>query len=425
MTRTLTRRHFVLSAATAAVSAPLLRAAPSERVRVGVVGVGNQGAYNWGELAKKTDADVVAICDVDERMTANARKQFPKAAFFTDFRKLIDAKGLDAVLCATPDHNHFPVTHRALDAGLHVYCEKPLAHTVWEARTMAELAARKKLVTQMGTQIHAGDNYRRVVEMIKKGVIGPVKEVHVWVGGGAYNGNGKRPAPKPVPEGLDWDQWLGPAMERPYAPEYVPFNWRRYWAFGGGKMADMACHHMDLPFWALDLRYPTRVSAEGSPVTLETGADWIICTYEFPARGDRPPVTLTWYDGDKRPKYFADGKLPKWGDGTLFVGEKGMLLAGYGERKLVPADDFTGIDGDKSIPKSIGHHREWIEAIKTGGPTTCNFDYSGALTEAVLLGVVSYRLGKPLEWDAKVLKAKGIPEADALIKKEYRKGWEV
>ncbi|HKA07161.1 MAG TPA: Gfo/Idh/MocA family oxidoreductase [Gemmataceae bacterium] len=425
MTAPMTRRHFLMSAATAAAAPAILRAAPpSERVRVGVVGIGNQGAFNWGELAGKTDAQIVALCDVDERMTAAARKQFPKAVFFTDFRKMIDAKGLDAVLCATPDHNHFHVTHMAMSNGLHAYCEKPLTHTVWEARKLAELAAEKKLVTQMGTQIHAGDNYRRVVEMIRKGVIGPVREVHCWVGG-AFNGNGKRPDPESIPTGLDWDQWLGPAAVRPYSSKYVPFYWRRFWAFGGGKMADMACHHMDLPFWALDLRHPTKISAKGSAPTEETGADWIICEYEFPARGELPAVTLTWYDGDKRPKYFAEGKLPKWGDGTLFVGEKGMLLAGYGERKLLPEESFRGVDGDKSIPSSIGHHKEWIEAIKTGGKTTCNFDYSGALTETVLLGVVSYRVGKTLEWDAKVLSAKGVPEADRLIRKGYRTGWEI
>jgi predicted dehydrogenase len=421
----LSRRHFLMSAATAVAAQAFVRAAPpSERVRVGVVGVGNQGAFSWSELAGKTDAEIVALCDVDERMTGKARDKFPKAKFFTDFRKMIEAKGLDAVVCATPDHCHFHVTHMALANGLHAYCEKPLTHTVWEARTLAELAKEKKLVTQMGTQIHAEDNYRRVVEIIRKGVIGPVREVHVWVGG-AYNGNGKRPDPEPVPKELEWDLWLGPVAERPYARAYVPFNWRRYWAFGGGIMADMACHHMDLPFWALDLRHPTKVSAKGSPVAAETAADWVVCEYEFPARGEMPAVNLTWYDGDKRPKYFAEGKLPKWGNGTLFVGEKGMLLADYGRRVLLPEADFKGVDGDKSIPNSIGHHKEWIEAIKTGGKTTCNFDYSGALTEAVLLGVVSYRLGKPLEWDAKTLQAKGVREADPLIRKGYRKGWEV
>ncbi|HEX3152395.1 MAG TPA: Gfo/Idh/MocA family oxidoreductase [Gemmataceae bacterium] len=421
----LNRRHFLMSATTAVVATPLLKAAPaSERVRVGVVGLAGQGQYNWGQLAGVPSCEVVSICDVDESRTGPARKQFPKAAFFTDFRKMIDAKGLDAVLCATPDHNHFHVTHRALSEGLHAYCEKPLTHTVWEARTLAELAAKNKLVTQMGTQIHAGDNYRRVVEIVKKGVIGPIREAHCWVGG-AYNGNGKRPAGKPIPAGLDWQLWLGPAEERDYAPEYVPFNWRRYWAFGGGKMTDMACHHMDLAFWALDLRHPTKVSAQGSKPTPESAADWIECEFEFPARGSMPPVKVTWHDGDRRPPQFADGKLPKWGDGTLFVGEKGMILADYGRKLVLPEADFKGIDGDHSIPKSIGHHKEWIEAIKSGGTTTCRFEYSGALAETVMLGVVSYRTGKPFGWDAKELKAKGVPEADGFIKTTYKKGWEV
>jgi predicted dehydrogenase len=424
----LNRRHFLQSTAALAAGTPLLstqqsKAAPSERVRVGMVGLANRAEGNWMDLAATTDADVVAICDVDETLSGKARKKFPKAKFYTDFRKMIDDKGLDAVLCATPDHTHFPISYRAVEAGLHIYCEKPLTHTVWEARKLSEAVKAKKLVSQMGTQIHAGNNYRRVAEIIRAGKIGTVKEVHVWVGG-AWNGNGKRPETKPVPKGLDWDLWLGPVEERPYAPEYHPFQWRRYWAFGGGRMADMACHHMDLPFWALNLRHPSKVTATGSTPNPETCADWIQCEYEFPARGEQPPVTLTWYDGDKRPKYFAEGKLPKWGDGTLFVGDKGMLLASYGNYVVLP-DSLGKVVGDNSIPNSIGHHKEWIEAIKTNGPTTCNFDYSGALTEAVLLGVVSYRVGKPLEWDAVNLKAKGVPEADAFIKKAYRKGWEI
>jgi predicted dehydrogenase len=424
MSRSVTRRHFLMAAAAATAGAPLLRAAPNDRVRVGVVGLGNQGAYNWGELAKAPGCEVVALCDVDERMTAAARTQFPKAAFFTDFRKLIDARGLDALLCATPDHTHFHVCHRALSEGLHVYCEKPLTHTVWEARTLNELATKKKLVTQMGTQIHAGDNYRRVVEIIKKGTIGPVEEVHVWVGG-ARSWDGPEPAGEPVPKELDWDLWQGPVAERPYSKEYVPFQWRRFWAFGGGQFADMACHHMDLPFWALDLKHPTKTAAEGSPVHAVGAAKWVVCRYEFPARGELPAVNLTWYDGDKRPPHIQEGKIPNWGAGTLFVGEKGMLLADYGKRLLLPEDQFKGVDGDGSIPKSVGHHKEWVEAIRTGGRPTCPFDYSGPLTEAVLLGVTAYRVGKPLVWDAKALKAEGVPEADALIKKEYRKGWGV
>jgi len=426
MTSPVSRRHFLQAGAAGLVAIPALaedkKLPPSERVKVGVVGLAGQGQYNWGELAK-AGADVVAICDVDESRTGPARKQFPKAAFFTDYRKLIEAKGLDALLCATPDHTHFHVTSAAIEAGLHVYCEKPLCHTIWETRQLRELVKKHKRVSQMGTQIHAGDNYRRVAEMVKAGVIGAVKEAHVWVGG-AWNGNGKRPDTKPVPKGLDWDLWQGPVVERPYAPEYVPFHWRRYWAFGGGRMADMACHHMDLVFWALDLTAPTKVVAQGSPLNAETAADWITADYDFPANGKRPPVKVHWYDGDKRPKLLTDLKQEKWGDGTLFVGEKGMILANYGRRLVLPEDQFKGVDGDKSIPNSVGHHKEWLEAIRTNGPTTCNFDYSGGLTESVLLGVVAYKVGKPLEWDAATLKCKGVPEADALITKEYRKGWE-
>jgi predicted dehydrogenase len=427
----LSRRGFLAASASGLAYTTLLaedgkKLPPSERVRVGVVGLAGQGQYNWGEL-QRAGADVVAICDVHESRTDAARKAFPKAKFYVDYRKLIDAKselGLEAMLCATPDHTHFHVTYAAMQAGLHAYCEKPLTHTVGECRKLRNLAKDKKLVTQMGTQIHAGDNYRRVVEIIRKGTIGTVKEVHSWVGG-AWNGNGKRPEPQTAPKDLNFDLWLGPVAERPYAKEYVPFHWRRYWAFGGGRMADMACHHVDLPFWALDLKAPMKVSAEGSALTPETCADWIVCKYDFAARGEHPPISLTWYDGDKRPPQFAELKLPKWGDGNLFVGDKGMLLANYGSYLLLPEGKFSGILGDNSIPKSVGHHKEWLDAIKTNGPTTCNFDYSGGLTEAVLLGVVSYRLGKPIEWDSANLKAKGLLEADALLHKEYRKGWSV
>lgn len=427
MNSAFTRRTFLQTGAagvlTTAVLADEKKLPPIERVRVGVVGLAGQGQYNWSSLAS-AGADVVAICDVDDSRTEAARKKFPNAKFYTDYRKLLEAKGLDALLCATPDHTHFHITSAAIEAGLHVYCEKPLCHTIFEVRKLRELVKKHKRISQMGTQIHAGDNYRRVVEMVKAGVIGNVKEAHVWVGG-AWNGNGKRPDAKPVPKTLDWDLWQGPVVERPYAPEYVPFHWRRYWAYGGGRMADMACHHMDLVFWALELGAPSKVVAQGSPFNSETCADWITAEYDFAAVGKKPPVKVFWYDGDKRPKQLTELKQEKWGDGTLFIGDKGMILANYGKRLVLPEDKFKGVDGDKSIPNSIGHHKEWLEAIRTNGPTTCNFEYSGNLTEAVLLGVIAYRVGKPLEWDSANLKCKGTPEADALITKEYRKGWEV
>jgi predicted dehydrogenase len=429
MSRNLTRRHFLQASAAAGAAGlgtGLLRAADrkasaNERLHVGVIGVAGQGEYNLRQLAG-AGAAVVALCDVDENRSAKARAQFSAATFYVDFRKMLEQKGLDAVLVATPDHTHAVATLAALRAGLHVYCEKPLTHTVHEARLVAETAAKHKRVTQMGTQIHAEDNYRRVVELVQSGAIGTVGEVHVWCD--KELSAGKRPADTPpVPKGLHYDLWLGPAPYRPYHPVYIPFNWRRWWDFGGGTLADMACHHMDLPFWALKLRHPTKVTAEGPPPDPEAAAKWLIVRYEFPARGEWPPVQLTWYDGSKRPPGFADGKLPPWGDGNLFVGSKGMLLANYTQHKLLPEKEYAGFTPPRrSIPASIGHHKEWVEACKNGGPTTCNFGYSGALTEAVLLGTVAYRVGKPLTWDAKKLKA-NEPEAEKFLRQEYRSPW--
>jgi predicted dehydrogenase len=333
MTTRHNRRRFLQTGALAAAgywtgaAAADRKPSANERLHVGVVGVAGQGAYDLGEVAK-TGAAIVALCDVDERRTGDARRAHPKATFYTDFRKLIGHKGLDAVVVATPDHTHAVATLAALKANLHVYCEKPLTHTVAEARLVAETAKKQKRVTQMGTQIHAGDNYRRVVELIQAGAIGAVREAHVWVGK-VWSG-GKRPTEKPtVPKGLHYDLWLGPAPHRPYHPDYLPEKWRGWWDFGGGTLADMACHFTDLPFWALKLRHPTRVSAEGSPVDPETTAKWTIVTYEFPSREKMPAVKLTWYDGGKKPALLKEKKLPNWGDGVLFVGDKGMLQANY------------------------------------------------------------------------------------------------
>jgi predicted dehydrogenase len=434
-----TRRRFLQSAAAAGAFGYWLgsaraddkKSSPNERLQIGVVGTYNRAAENWKQLDLAGGCDIVALCDVDENLAGGARTKFPKAKFYLDYRKMIEAKGLDAVLVATPDHHHALATLTALRAGLHVYCEKPMTHTVQEARLVSETAAKMKRVTQLGTQVHASTNYRRIVELIQSGAIGKVKEAHCWVAI-SWGGVERPKETEPVPAGLHWDQWLGAAPERPYynGPTekkgrgfYHPYNWRSWWDFGGGSMTDMGCHHIDLPFWALKLRHPTKVSAEGSPPHPESVAKWMIVTYDFPAHGEQPPVTLKWYDGGKRPKLFEEGKLPKWGDGTLFVGDKGMLLAGYDKRLLLPEKEFADYKApEPTIADSIGHHKEWIEACKTGGPTTCNFDYSGALTETVLLGAVAYRTGKPFTWDAKNLKA-DVPEAEKYIRKEYRKGW--
>ncbi len=397
----------------------------SERLHVGVVGIEGQGGWNIDRLVETGRCEIVALCDVDEPRVAKMRERFSKVRFYVDYREMFDQKDIDAVLVATPDHHHAPAAMLALKAGKHVYCEKPLTHTVDECRAIREAAAKYKRVTQMGTQIHAEPNYRRVVEIIRSGVIGPVGEVHVWVDGGISPGDRPKDTP-PVPAGLHFDLWLGPAPLRPFHPSYVPYNWRGWWDFAGGTLGDMACHYMDLPFWALDLRAPKTIAAEGPPVHPESCPPWLIVRYEYEQRGKLPPVKLTWYNGNKRPPQFADDQVPRWGAGVIFVGSKGMLVADYGRYVLLPEEDFEGFTPPpKSIPDSVGHHREWLDACKTGGTTTCSFDYSGALTEAVLLGNVSYRCGRPLEWDAKACKVTNTSEAEKYLRHHYREGWKL
>jgi predicted dehydrogenase len=399
-------------------------ASPNEKLNLAGIGVGGQGGWDIGECASQ---NVVALCDVDDRRAAGSFTRFPKAKRFRDFRKMLDAMGgqIDAVVVGTPDHTHAPAAVRAMRMGKHCYCEKPLAHCVAEVRTMIELAKKNKLATQMGTQIHAQANYRRVVELVQGGAIGPVGEVHVWHPV-AYGGGDRPTETPPVPAGLDWDLWLGPAPKRPYHPCYVPGTWRSWWDFGTGGLGDFGCHYMDLPFWALKLRHPTTIEAKGPPIHPERTSPGLVIRYEFPARGDLPPVTMTWYDGGQRPGFLAERKIPDWGAEVLFIGEKGMLIADYGKHQLLPESQYAGFHRpDPSIPDSIGHHAEWIRACKTGEPTTCNFDYSGTLAEAVLLGTVAYRAQSTIQWDAEHLKAVGCPEADRYIHKAYRKGWEI
>ncbi|MCA9215204.1 MAG: Gfo/Idh/MocA family oxidoreductase [Planctomycetales bacterium] len=397
--------------------------AVNEKLNIACVGTANRAGDDINGVVSE---NIAAICDIDERYLDQAKKRFPNARSYFDYREMIDAEGdkIDAVVVGTADHHHAPASIRAIRAGKHCYCEKPLTHTVEEARLVAEAAKQHGVATQMGTQIHAEDNYRRVVEIVQAGVLGDISEVHVWVGKGW--GGGDRPAGGQEPPAyLHWDLWLGPAPVRPFFEgRYHPANWRRWWDFGQGTLGDMACHFMDLPFWALKLRHPTTCEAEGPEVHPETCPLGLIVRYEFPEREGLPPVKLTWYDGNLIPKQVAGERVP--GNGVMFVGTEGKMYANYGSYRLFPTEKFKGFEPPpQSIPKSIGHHNEWIQACKTGSPTLCNFDYSGALTEAVLLGNVAYRLGKKLDWDAENLKATNCPEADALIRKEYRAGWEV
>jgi len=397
---------------------------PAEKLNVAVVAVQGQGKAN---LKGVKHQNIVALCDVDEKNLDGVVKEFPeleKAQRYADWRKMLEQKDIDAVVISTPDHVHAHATIAAMQLGKHVYCEKPLTHSVSECRKVMEIAKRQKVATQMGTQIHAVDNYRRVVELLQAGAIGTVRRIHVWVGGGFAGGDRPTDTP-PVPPNLNWDLWIGPAPFRPYHPKYMPFVWRGWWDFGGGKLADMACHHMDLSHWAYNLRFPQTIESEGPPVHPESCPIWQIVHFHYAAEGDRPPIHLTWYHGDKKPAEFAEKKLPKWDDGSLFVGDKGMLLANYGGHKLWPEEDFKDYKRPpQTIAKSIGHHNEWIKGCKEGTPTTCNFEYSGALAETVLLGNVAYRSGKKISWDS-VKGTTGDAEADQFLKREYRKGWEL
>lgn len=400
------------------------------KITLGIIGCGGHGGKNLQRFLSSgvADVEVAALCDgSDEALAAAAKAVGGEPRRFRDFRVMLDemAGEMDAVVVSTPDHTHAAAAIAAMKRGLHCFCEKPLGHTVAECREMARVAQEMDVVTQMGILIHATDNYRRVVELVESGAIGRVTDVHVWCGKG-WGGNETRPAETvPVPEGQDWDLWLGPAPYRPYNPCYLGGNWRRWWDFGSGTLGDMACHIMDLPFWALKLEAPTEVEAEGPPLEFQTEMAplWLKVKYLFPQ--ETGPVNVTWYDGEQRPAILAELGLPEWNLGVLFVGEDGMLLADYNRRMLYPDAKFAGFtEPEPWIEKSLGHHAEWLHAIKTGGQTTCNFAYSGRLSEAVQLGAIAYRTGRKLVWDAEKLEIVGDPEASALLKTEYREGWE-
>jgi predicted dehydrogenase len=417
-------------AAAAALASPLAFAdekkkPPSERLNIGVVGCGtkSQGEY---DLANVASENIYALCDVDENRAADARTAYPQAKFFKDFRQLLDLKEIDAVVCATPDHMHAFVGVNAMRAGKHLYCEKPLAHSVAEVRLMMETAVKQGVVTQMGTQIHAKDNYRRVVEIVQAGALGPIERVQVW----CNRQPDRRVRSKPkvdAPAGFDWDLWLGPAPQQDYDTAFVPFHWRWFWDFGGGELADMACHFMDLPHWALNLSTPLTVAAKGQK--LKDGdqqtPDLLQVDYTYPARGDQPKVHLTWYNGVPGPDLTAKEPFHGFANGVLFVGPKGQLVADYDHLKLLPEEKFKDFTPPKqTIAPSIGHHKEWIEAIKGNGATLCNFAYSGALAETVLLGNVAFRSGKDIVWDDKAGTADSA-EAAQYLQREYRKGWKL
>jgi predicted dehydrogenase len=396
---------------------------PNEKLNVACIGVGGQGAANVRGLASQ---NLVAFADVDDQRAGKTFEQFPNVKRYRDCRRMLDDLHgkLDAVAISTPDHMHFHPTYMAMQYGLHVYLEKPLAHNVWEIRTLTELARKKKLATQLGVQRHVQANMHRVVELVKGGAIGEVREVHSWMSGNRGLPDVPTDQP-PVPPHLDWDLWIGPAKFRPYHPSICPYGWRFWWNYGTGETGNFGCHILDIPFWALDLTYPTRVEGSGPPVDPERSPKSMHVKYEFPAHRGRPALTLHWYHAANGPDILRKHDLPDKGNNTLMIGSKGMLLCGFGGRTLLPKEKFAGFQApEPSIPESPGFHNEFIAACRGGAPATCCFDYSGPLAETVIIGNVAYRAGG-FDWDAKSLKPAGNQAAEALIRETYRAGWKV
>jgi predicted dehydrogenase len=404
------------------------------------------------------DAQVIAVADPVEHsdledfyfrgvagrlpVKAEAEKHYAektpnfKVADYVDFRVMLEKeKDIDAVLCATPDHMHATVCIPAMRMGKHAYCEKPLTHNIREARLMAQVAKETGVATQMGNQGHSGDGIRQTCEWLWAGVIGEVREVHAWTSASRWSKKytqGK-PQTEPVPKGVNWDLWLGPREERPYSSAYNPVTWRDYWDFGTAPIGDFFCHNFDNACWALDLKAPRTVEASGAGgVDSYMAPAGGLYTYKFPARGKMPPVTFTWYDGGLRPArpegLDPEDQLGAGGNGTLFVGSKGMITCpGWaGAPKLLPLTLMDNFERPpKTLPRSNGHHRDWLDACKGGEPASANFEYGAALTEMGLLGLVAMRVGKRLDWDAAAMKATNAPEADGYINGTYRKGWEL
>lgn len=388
----------------------------NDKLNLAVIGVDGRGGANLSGVAHE---NIAVLCDIDDRRLAAAAQKHPGAKKVNDYREVFESTNLDGIVCSTPDHTHAVIVAAALKRGLPVYCEKPLTHSVYEARVLRQLNASAGVPTQMGNQIHAGANYRRVVELVRSGAIGTVERVHVWQGGGVRSFPHVKTTE--VPSEVLYDLWVGPAPYRPFSDAHFHFNWRYWWDFGGGQLADFGCHFMDLPFWALELGAPTSVAAHG-----EKGHDGdndcpmkLKVEYKFPGRGGMAPVNLTWYHGGWMPE---GADVYKMGSAVLFEGTDGRLIADYGTHKLFMQDDKKTAPVKPWITDSIGHHQEWLHAIRVNGSTSSNFEYGGNLTEAVLLGNVSYRAGKPIQWNAKALKTDS-PDADAFLKRDYREGW--
>jgi predicted dehydrogenase len=403
---------------------------PSEKLNIAGIGAGGRAETDLGAMRRE---NIVALCDVDERAATEVFRQYPDVPKYKDFRVMLEKqKDIDGVIIATPDNTHAVAAMAAMQLGKHVFVEKPIAHSAYEARMLAQAAARYKVVTQMGNQGHGADGVRVACEIIWSGGIGPVREAHAWTNRPTWPQGLQRPTDTPpVPQTLDWDLWLGPAPYRPYNPAYLPHRWRGWWDFGCGALGDMGCHILDPPFWALKLGAPISVEPiEIVGATQESGPTASVVRYEFPQRGDMCPVTLYWHDGGKMPPrpegVPEDEQLGDGNNGSFFIGDKGIMTTGcYGMgTRLVPASKMETYElPPKTIPRSRGHYKEWVAACKGDGSTGSHFGYAGPLAEMVALGNVAVRVGEKIYWDAENMRVTNVPEANKYVRREYRAGW--
>jgi predicted dehydrogenase len=405
------------------------RRAASDKLNVAGIGVGGKG---HSDVRGMSGENIVALCDVDDRRAGGAFRSFPNAKRFNDYRIMLEkmAKDIDVVTVSTPDHHHAPASMLALKLGKHVFCQKPLTHSVYEARRLAEVAKQKKVATIMGIQGHCTEQTRRLCEMIWAGWLGDVKELHYWTNRPIWPQGLDRPKnTPPPPEGLMWDQWVGPAPWRPYNPAYLPFKWRGWWDFGTGALGDIGCHSLAAAFWALSPDHPTHISAKTSPVNRETFPSWSIIKYRFPAGKlpngtKRPGFQLTWRDGGKipprPPELEASRKMGI--NGQLIVGTKATIFNG----RIIPDSKFKDLmktPPPKVLKRSPGIYQEFIRACKGGEPTVADFAFSGHLTEVVLAGNLAVATGKDIVWDGPKMRCTNVPEANRYVRREYRKGW--
>lgn len=407
----------------------------NDKVRVASVGTGGKGWSDLMDTAKSPKVEVTALCDIDEseNFLGRAAMKFPQAKKYTDWRKLLDnQKEFDAVIVSTPDHMHAPVSLPAMQLGKHIQCQKPLTHTVFEARQMKLAAQKNKVVTQMGNQIQSHEAYRTAVKLVHDGVIGKVKEVHSWQSGamGWILVDDRPPGSEPVPETVHWNEWLGVAPQRPYLPKiYHSFNWRAWQDFSNGQLGDFGCHILDPVFMALKLTAPLSIKAEAAPMNKEIWYKHSTVAYVFPGTDltAEKTINVTWYDGQGHiPGKELTGIDPKElpGSGSVLIGEKGTLIIPHvAPPKLYPVEKFA--DYKIEVVPAVDHYVQWADACRGEGKTTSHFDYAGPLTETVLLGTIAIRLsGTPLTWNSDKLELSGSPHAQGLLTKQYRTGWQ-